>query len=267
MTISVSAKQRPIIHIGPSKTATTSLQESVIPFLGRPYQVKPAWVHRVTRDEVFQYPELALPSDIVVSDERLGTFVRHPPEVVAERLAAMFPDAVILYVLRNPIELFYSVYRQGLVNFVDLTRLYGDKSNVPATADYFFKSEWARYHRYGVGFFSMLNLKKIQRAFGRFFTVETIEFGLLKDSPQAFVAAFTRACGNEMNLPLPRENRADREVMENALAMLSTAAPQSVHERCREYYEFSRLSPAREDFLRRWKYNVVLEEFAAAFRF
>ncbi len=232
--------------------------------------MKPAWVQRVTRDAVFVPPPEPMSSNIIVSDERLGTFVRQSPEATADRLSKVFNDGVVIYVLRNPIELFYSAYRQGLVNFIDLQRQEIEqtgRASLPASADEFFDGEWTRYRKFGVGFFSMIHLRRIRRGFERFFGFETVEFDLLKQSSSAFVAAFTRACGNELKLELAHTNRAEREVVEDALAALPADVPELLRTRCREQYEFSRLNSSREDFLRSWNYNAGLEEFAAAFKF
>lgn len=211
-----------------------------------------------------------MPSNLIVSDERLGTFLRQSPAVTAERLSKMFRDAVVIYVLRNPIELFYSAYRQSLMNFIDaeMNALRQHKSfGLPPSADHVFEAEWTKYRKFGVGFFAMINLHKIRQGFERYFTFETVEFDLLKTSPSAFVAAFTRACGNEMELPLIHANRADREVVEDALARLPDSVPETARTHYRAYYEFPKLSRAREDFLRNWKYSAPMEEFAKAFRF
>ena len=181
----------------------------------------------------------------------------------------MFSEGVVIYVLRNPIELFYSAYRQGLVNLINMQSQALTETGQfvpPISADEGFEGEWKRYAKFGGGFFAMINLHKLRKAFERHFTFETIEFDLIKISPPAFVAAFTRACGNEMALTLTHTNRAERDVIEEALATLPHSVPETLRNRYRENYEFSRLSRSREDFLRNWEYSAVFEEFAAAFR-
>src|SRR4051812_10579020 len=104
---------KPVLHIGPPKTATTSLQESVIPHLGRPYQVKPDWVRNLTDSPVFASPAL-LPPGVIISDERIGGFMKFSPDVIAARFAQVFKSAQVIYVARDPVALFYSLYRQTL---------------------------------------------------------------------------------------------------------------------------------------------------------
>src|SRR5579872_5536853 len=100
---------KPLIHIGPPKTGSTSLQKFLIPQLGRPFEIWPAWARALARKKTFDAPA-ALPKNFILSGEGLGDFVIFPPTVIADRLSHVFSDATVIWVHRNPLDHFYSWY-------------------------------------------------------------------------------------------------------------------------------------------------------------
>jgi hypothetical protein len=99
-----------IFHIGPSKTASTSLQ-AIIPTLGRHYDIKPEWMRSLTRKTIVSkgdFPQL--PPGTTVSDEVTGDFVGLTPSVVSDRIFNIFGRSIIVLVHRDPEERIQSLY-------------------------------------------------------------------------------------------------------------------------------------------------------------
>lgn len=239
---------RAVLHIGPPKTATTSLQECVIPYLGKPFQIKPNWTRPVCRSKSFEVPEL--PPDIVVSDERLADFLVFSPHVIAERLAQIFKNALVLFVRRNPLEHFYSVYRQALLNTASGFATNGVRR--PIAADQFFDKELERFQNAGVGFFAMNNASELAEAFGQFFDIKMFDFDNLKLDSAAFVNEFAAACAGESiaNPNLTHKNQSDVKLLASALHSVSDRSP-ALHFLYLEKYIGCQLSEDRAEFLTR----------------
>src|SRR5579871_2943396 len=147
-----------VLHIGPPKTATTSLQESVIPHLGRPYQIKPDWVRSLIRNLQVQVPQ-DLPFNVIVSDESIGEFGYLPPTETSEKLRSVIGGGRVIYSVRDPLEYFYSLYRQKLVNTVliqDKTLGLHGRYASPRTADSTFDVFLGFYRDGGRGFFATI---------------------------------------------------------------------------------------------------------------
>src|SRR5262249_21138034 len=104
-----------ILHIGPPKTASTSLQKHLIPRMGLPYQIKPPWSRQLARDAVFELPEIS-DHNLLLSDEELGHCFSLPAKIVSERLSQIFSAGAVIWIKRNPLEWFISIYRQYLFN-------------------------------------------------------------------------------------------------------------------------------------------------------
>lgn len=259
---------KPVVHIGPPKTATTSLQDGVIPRLGRPYQIKPDWARALARHQTFHPPKIA--GDVIVSDEILGDFATFVPQVIAERLATVFDDAVIVLVRRDPVDLFYSLYRQKLINAISLSASLIANENqvyVPLSTDAFFDAELAKYRKSKTGFFALIQFEKNKADFATRFDVEVIDFAILRSAPAAFARSFVDLCGGGPQVDLPHENSSGDFTIENALAASPlTRWPKLVH-RYRDLYKTSVLGAQREGFIRAWPTNRTIETFVNAFRF
>lgn len=259
---------KPVAHIGPPKTATTSLQNGIIPNLGRPFQIKPGWAKSLARDQVF-VPPRDLPAGLVVSDEALGDFASLPPEVIATRLGEVFDAAVVVMVERDPLEIFYSLYRQKLINGVSTAvkaLAATGKYFVPHSANQFFDDELRKFHKRACGFFALIQFKNTCAVFGRRFDVEVIEFDLLRAKPQAFVEAFSAICSCKTDIALPHENKAARTVMETELGGVSETLPDVLRARFLNLYTSSTLTSDREDFIRNRPQARTINAFVDAFR-
>lgn len=259
----------PVVHIGPPKTATTALQEGVIPRLDRPFQIKPQWANDLARKPAFEHPA-PLPANIIISDEALGDFSGFVPQVIVERLAQVFTEARIIFVERDPVDLFYSFYRQRLVNgAVMSTKYLMTKGTVfiADTIDGFFDTEFERFKTRGVGVFAMVASKVNQALFAKRFDVHAIKFDLLQSAPKAFVKAFVDLCGGGPELELPIANQSGSSVIEAALAQSPFQAQPKICQRFRDYYSASLLTPDREDFIRSWAQNPDIPALAGPFPF
>lgn len=240
-----------MLHIGPPKTATTSLQESIIPFLGRPFQIKPAWVKDVSRKKAFR-AAVDVPAGAIVSDERLGSFWTFPPTVIADRLSVLFEKSTIIYTRRSPTELFYSFYRQVLMNSL---ALWPDVANAEqrlraGSADEFFNHTLTQFQRSGIGFFAMVDVPRVRAAFERYFKFEVIDFDLLKSAPAAFVEAFTVASGSTpTQAPIAHINRTASDTIGPRIESLRGVVPDDVLAEYDHAYHHSVLSPARAAIL------------------
>lgn len=267
--MSRTARLKPVIHIGPPKTATTSLQDAVIPYLGRPYQIKPDWAWQLARQPAFEAPA-GLAPDVIVSHESLGDFAAFRPEVIAARLGQVFKDAVVVFAQRDPLDLFYSLYRQKLINTVVISgeRLAaGARAIVPRRADTFFDSELQRFRKDGIGFLAMLKFEANRRIFAERFDVQTLPFELLRSAPDAFVSAFTDVCGGGPTLRLPRANETNVTLMENALSASPLNANPALRERYIDFYRAPVLTDDRAHFIRNWSQTHSADAFVEAFRF
>ena len=267
---------RPVIHIGPPKTATSSLQEAVIPHLGRPFQIKPDWMRSLCRDDHFTPP--VLPSNVIVSDERVGGFGRFSPAATAERLAQVFDRGVVVRVRRNPLDLFYSSYRQAIGNAALLLsqttvppglQTSDGKPLPPNLPDKYFDFHLKQYRAHRCGFFAILDEAGIRRAFEPRFTVASLDFDLLGGDTGAFVSAFTDACGcaDTVKPSFVHANRTDAATLEAELDAAPVSLPPALRTLYLNYYRHGRLSPDRADYLARLGRDDGLAALAKAFRF
>lgn len=180
------AETKPILHLGPSKTASTSIQE-IIPLLGRPYLIKPKWAKALARLTEIDLPGRGdFPDDIILSDEGLGDFTYLPPLVIAKRLTTLFGPSIIVYVHRESSERLYSLYQQALENGVHY--------------DSFEAFEAGQKEIYAMerGHFATQQLDALRAAFS-VHDFRVVKFDVLKRDPPAFLAEFCAACG----LPAP----------------------------------------------------------------
>lgn len=127
-----ASRLSPLLHIGLHKTGTTSIQDVLIPHPGNRLQAVGARVEP-RRDIVWPHPYhfdaaavrakyapmlavIAGDGGIpVLSDERLSgnpLSGGHDTRELVERLAALFPDARVLLVLREQRAMLYSIYDQ-----------------------------------------------------------------------------------------------------------------------------------------------------------
>ncbi len=240
------------IHIGPPKTATTSLQNSVIPHLGVPFEIKPEWSRTLARAPVVDL-SARTERHLIVSEEGLGDFTRLPPETVAERLARVFARGVVVFCVRDPCDQFYSLYRQRLINSASLQvqgRCPSDGLSLsPASPEEYLHLQWQEYRTRGLGFFASVDVDRIRAAFGRYFAVRTIDFGLLSHGTQGFVRAFTEACGlsADASLDLSCDNVTSAATLEAVLIQLPVAAA-GLKDLYRRFFT-ARLSAEQEAFL------------------
>jgi hypothetical protein len=261
---------KPIIHMGPPKTATTSLQDGVIPHLGRPYQIKPVWARDLARNPAFEPPR-GVADDVIVSDELLGDFAMFPPQVIAGRLERVFSDAVVVLTYRDPLELFYSLFRQRLINGVrGAAMIFAEKKYWPSPngPNAVFDIELQRFREEGRGFFSMIRFKTNRDIFVKKFDVEVLDFDLLRKKPQTFAGAFAEICGSRKIAPvLPHANKAESNLMEAALAEYGVATTSELYSHFLGFYNTPTITKDREDFIRSWSAAEKFEAFANSFRF
>lgn len=243
---------RPIIHIGPPKTASTSLQNGVIPKLGRPIQIKPPWVKELCRLPTFEGPTLA--ADVILSDEMLGDFAFFSPDVIAQRLASVAEDGIIIYVQREPVDLFYSYYRQALRNGVGVQATTLRKFGVmdpPLSIDEYFDSCREKYRQEKNGFFAAINTNQVALAFSRFFDFEMLDFELIKQDPASFASSFAIICGCHARFEFPHDNQGDEGLLRDALAN-NDIVPPFFRAMTTKFHQDPQLSRDRADLLRAW---------------
>jgi hypothetical protein len=251
--------------MGPPKTATGALQRSVIPYLGRPYLFRPPWTKALARGLPFDPPG-PLSSDIILSDERLGDFAFLAPSKIAAALSQFLPKATVVFINRDPLQQFYSFYRQGLQNSVAISE---ETRRVDfITPDQFFDQQRVRFARAGCGFFAMTYLRGLAEAFrSHKFEFETVDFALLKTTPMAFVEAFSNICGSAARPEIIRAGVSSHEMIDGVLNTSGNWIPPEFRARLSDLYAFSRLSPDREDFLKNWRDLRAGKAFTEAFRF
>jgi hypothetical protein len=241
-----------IVHIGPPKTATTSLQSSVIPRLGLPHQIKPEWSYRLARDEHFDAPVITA-QDLIVSDETLGEYLIFSPRVICERLARVFESATVVWVRRDPLKQFYSLYKQGLINTLLKAGSTGrlPPQNEVMKPDRLFDVLKKQYLREQRGFFASIDEKLNAGSYGRHFDFRVLKFEELERNPSTFAAAFAQICGAKGSPPpISRKNESNVSELQAALDKFP-AENLAQHVRWIEaLYLRPELSAERQDILR-----------------
>jgi hypothetical protein len=238
----MSESTPPVIHIGPPKTASTTIQSAIIPQLGRPYAIKTPWTSALAEGRIENIP--ALPDNIVVSDERLGQFRDLAPAEIARSLAQVFPHARIIHIARETVDLFYSFYRQSLINNVAIAMRPAGKAKLiyPATADGFFEASSHQFARSGCGFIAMIRNADIAEAFQRRFDFQSLPFEMLMSEPRRFARTFAHLCGCDLEVDLPSQNASDVGAFETYLKQAADRMPSDLINVYRDYYESSLLS-------------------------
>lgn len=170
-----------VIHIGPAKTASTSIQ-AIIPLLGRPYEIKPTWAKRLCRTKVEYFPRVEVPPGYIVSEELMGDFDVFPPAVIADRLFKVFGSCTIVFIERDVEERIHSYFAQRKKNIPgDTMTLDQHRATVRHVA------------KKGLGIYASADITKLRQDFGAH-DLRVIPFDLLKADPRAFLSAFCDAC-------------------------------------------------------------------------
>ena len=242
----------PVIHIGPPKTASTSLQSAVVPFLGRPFLIRPEWTYDLAKGRPFDPG--AVPADVLLSDEILGEFFGLRPQAIAESLRRVFRNGgLVIYVSREPVAHLMSYYRQQLVNSLSQLKEGStpEELGTPSTLDHYFDVMADIYRKHGTGPFAMMLIGRVRRAFEQHFEFLDLPYDLLTEQPAEFVGRFGAACGTQCNIPLPRENAASGEMFERLLVAASNGVSEKYLAPWRLAYAAPQLSTDRTRFLRK----------------
>jgi hypothetical protein len=245
---SASPQLRPVIHIGPPKTGSTAIQSGLIPLLGRPYEIKTHWSSALASAQDVEIPPL--PSNVIISDEALGRFKTKPPEKIARKLSDAFPGAVIIYVRRSPVDLFYSVYRQGLINGIAaLLKPEETQLILPPTPNVFFDESVKQYKRFRCGLLAMIGFGQVRAAFEPFFDFNVLDFDQLANAPREFTRTFAAICGENLDAELQYENVATTDALESFLSSVKEKMPPQLQDVYREYYSYALLTMDRQEQL------------------
>ena len=227
-----------MLHAGPAKTATKSIQKYLVPSLGRPFQVKPAWTKAVARGREFT-PPAPLPAGSIISDENLADFAVLPPTHVAERLARITDGGVVVIVARSPVERFYSLYRQNFINALVGVRAqptWLDRARL-LTINERFELDRRLFTERGIGFFKVEDHDDVETAFRKYFDFVRLPYALLGTDPARFVAQFCKACGAApLDIPLGAENVGSVERVDALLNAWPCPIAESLKESLRTLY-------------------------------
>lgn len=225
------------------------MQNSIVPRLGLLFEIKLEWARTLA-----MAPEADVPrrtdENLIVSDEGLGGFAYCSPETIAERLARVFRQATVVFCRRKPVDQFYSLYRQRLINSVGVQARSAAAGLLlsPVSAAQFLDSEWRAYRQTGTGFFASIDVTRVRAAFTRHFGFEIVDFGLLSRDSRAFAMAFARACGAAVGLEMSCENVMSADVLDAALAQLPASVPAGLCDLYRRLFD-TRLAPDQEAFI------------------
>ncbi len=192
--VALGLPMKPVLHIGPSKTASTSLQ-AIIPKLGRPFLIKPVWAKALCREPVAPQLMGGFREGLILSAEILGDFEVFPAPVISQRLLDVFGPSIVVFVHRDPEERLRSFHAQFL-------------KNNPGRTDTLeaFKAWMLKGLPRGLGFFAASDIAAVQKDFHQH-DFRVVDYALLKTDPQAFLRAFCEACEAEMpDVGLPHMN-------------------------------------------------------------
>ena len=196
---------RPLLHIGYHKTGTTWLQRHVFGDPGsgfsqmsgaqrliavNAFDFKPKWIRRQMGRKMGEAQGL-LP---VLSSERLSGephFGGYDSELIADRLAAVFPDARILVVVREQTSMFLSIYKEyirrgGAASLRQYLAAPGDGYWMPQ-----FRFAFLEYHRL---------IRYYQDLFGTE-SVKVLPYELLQRRPGAFLGEIGEFVGVRVREP------------------------------------------------------------------
>jgi hypothetical protein len=241
---------RPLLHIGYHKTGTTWLQRHVFGDSGtgfsqmggaqrliavNPFDFRPKWIRKQMGRKIGQAQAQGLVP--VLSSERLSGephFGGYDSELIADRLAAVFPDARILVVVREQTSMFLSIYKEyirrgGAASLRQYLAAPRDGYWMPQ-----FRFEFLEYHRL---------ITRYQELFG----AEIGEFvGLPLVEPQvrrlnvslsAFALALKRHANRyfvldgPVNPAPPFDFPASNEILERICRVMDSKLPLAVRER------------------------------------
>jgi hypothetical protein len=199
---------RPLLHIGYHKTGTTWLQRHVFgdPESGfsqmsgaqrliavNAFDFKPKRIRRQMGRKMGEARGLVP----VLSSERLSGephFGGYDSELIADRLAAVFPEARILVVVREQTSMFLSIYKEyirrgGAASLRQYLAAPGDGYWMPQ-----FRFEFLEYHRL---------IRYYQDLFGAE-SVKVLPYELLRARPGAFLGEIGRFVGVQVRQPQVR---------------------------------------------------------------
>ena len=228
----------PVLHVGPAKTATKSIQKYIIPNLGRPFQVKPAWAKTLARGEIFA-PPATLSNDAIISDENLADFAVFAPAKIAERLAQVANGGLVLLITRDPLERFYSIYRQNFMNALAHIRDQPSKLGRARllSIDERFELDRRLYNEHGIGFFKTEDHDEVEAAFRKYFDFVRLPYGLLRTNMPQFVAQFCKACDcAPLDITLGHENITSIDRLEDVLSHWPCPVAQPVLDALKRLY-------------------------------
>ena len=231
---------KPVIHIGPSKTASTTLQATVIPNLGRPYQIKPNWTKAIARAVNLEIDErVQLKDEAIVSHENLGDFVWVPAQVTAQRILDAVGPATIVFVRRRSVDRFISFYRQMLLHQG------WTGHGKPYSANEAFDVAMRESNQKRMGVLTSFDLKFVKSAFSNF-DFNVVDFDLLKEGFSVFANSFCEACGVHNSTTFPsHENESSEKLFEESSVIMTTKFVSMY----REYYMNPNLSESRKEML------------------
>ena len=197
-----------LIHVGPGKTATTTLQLGLfarhpgIDYLGKPF---PDPAFKTSLDALIKHDDLWYeagslrdivgekkvddPRRTVMSEERLTGFHTVGHGIVARRLHRLFPEAKVLFTIRNQRDALMSRYASTGRLLLRVPEPYADRH---VTSE-----NWLKHaeRSYPGGVFAFLDYWKIIDFYGSLFGKDQIEVLLFEefvDDKRAFVTKLAK---------------------------------------------------------------------------
>ena len=193
--------KQPLVHIGYHKTGTTWLQQEVFSSSAvgfsqvggahrliavNAFSFKPRKVRKQMERRIGDVRDLGLTP--VLSSERLSGaphFGGYDSEIIADRLAAVFPNARIMVVIRQQTDMFLSIYKQyirrgGAASLRQYLAAPRDGYWMPQ-----FRFEYLEYHRL---------IARYQDLFGAV-NVLVLPYELLRAQPKDFLAKVSEFVG------------------------------------------------------------------------
>jgi hypothetical protein len=266
-----------LIHIGLPKAASSALQRFFLPELGLPYDPYPGKHLPHPPYLGIRYdPNYVAPPYTgrrIVSGEALSDPGGIGTAEIARRFHETFKNAIVLVIVRDPLDHFISSYREQLSGDINLMvemqreapgKLAAKPPAFAAPSD--INVYFERSRQGGLGYFRVADLDRNLAGYSRFFPVLIVDYSLIVKNFALFADIVCGALGLPRTITsLPVEHKSDVERFAKLVAQLS---PDMISTEERQQlianYQWPNLAPDRRQLLLDFYRERCAETFSKA---